>query len=252
MGLAVILSACSSQNYNPTVYSYTFNEALAKQENINTVMIAPINFDKPSRYYLNKNSAKIDAVMKEYLTENGIKTRSTRLFERQWKKQLREYGDFIQPSTGLYNRHFKPALQQTLTKVFDQDPSLQAVIFTDIISTQTLYHNSSTRMAQWHGVERKLKVQGLGEGVSDSFNWAQPVDAISISVYIFNRQQELILHNVGGIQVAQALELQNSRAKFKRRKDLLNNEQEILEAVALSMHPLITMKNYPDAVSAEQ
>ena len=137
------------------------------------------------------------------------------------------------------------ALKESINKVFDQNPSLDAVIFTELISIKTTYQNNATRTAQWHGVTRKVKVQGLGEGVNDSFNWSQPVDAISVSIYVFNRDQNLILHSIGGIQVAQALELQNKRAIFKRRKDLLINEEEILEGVSLALYPLISMKNYP-------
>ncbi|NRB39269.1 MAG: hypothetical protein HRU20_12510 [Pseudomonadales bacterium] len=250
--LAVLLSACSSQAINPTVYSYQYNDALANTEKMQKVLIASINFDKPSRYYLNKNSGRIDRQMTIYLENKGIKVRSSSTFDRYWKKMQREYGNLKDASTGKYTKKFKTALSKTMDKVFKGDPNLQYMIFTDLISTPVTYNHSATRMAQWHGVTRKLKVQGLGNGVKDDFDWSKSVDAISLSVYVFNRQQQLILHNIGGLQIAQALELHNNTGKFKRRKDLLRNEKEINEAIKLALHPLIQMKNYPLAFKSKQ
>ena len=208
-------------------------------------MIAPMNFDKNGRRYLNKNSAHIDNLLADYLEKHEIAVSSNNAFVRKWEKMQRKYGSLNDESTGLHTAAFKPALTETLTALFNANPKLDAIIFTDIITSSVQYNDSTARMAQWHGVSRKLKVQGLGNGVNENFNWAQSVDGISLASYVFNRKQQLLLHSVGGIQIAQALELQNNRAKFKRRKDLLRNDKEINEAIALAMHPLIAMKNYP-------
>lgn len=245
--LVVLLYACSSQVVNPTVYSYQYDEASAYPEKTQKVLIAPINYLKPSRYFVDKHSDGIDLKMADYFSVHGYKVRSSHGFERQWKKMQREYGTLLDESTGKYTKNFPVALATTMDKVFASDPKLQYIIFTDLILTPATYNHNATRMAQWHGVTRKVKVQGLGNGVKEDFDWSKKLDAISLSVHVINREGQLVLHNVGGIQIAQALEIQNNTGKFKRRKDLLRNEKEIDEAIKLSVHPLIVMKKYPVA-----
>ena len=243
--LSILLAACSGQPVNPTVYSYQYNEALAYPVKHPKAIIAPINYIKPSRHFLSKYSDDVDAQLAEYLQEHGYKLRSTRSFNRQWKKLQRDYGDLIDENTGKYNKNFSSALEVTIDKVFASDPKLQYIIFTDLILSPVNYGDSLTRTVQFHGVERKVKVQGIGNGVNENFNWNKKLDASSLSIHVINRNRQLVLHNIGGIQVTQALELQNNTGKFKRRKDLLRNTKEIQEAIRLSLHPLIKMKKYP-------
>ncbi len=238
------LVACSSNHniYNP--YDYVFNEQLLTQKPIKNIMLIPINRQSPSRYYLTHHQEDIDLVVKDYLEDNGFSTPSNRTFKSLWRKAKRQYGDMYNPSTGLRTPAFKKAIESTLSQLFNQQPTLDAVLFTDLIEVPVKFEAESSRIATWNGVRRKLKVQGIGNGINNEFDWSQIVDGISITTYLYDRNQQLIFHSVGGIQVAQAMELKNNSGKFKRRKDLLTNKKEVKEGIQISLHPFIAIKGY--------
>lgn len=238
--------ACSSNHYNPTVYSYEFNPDLAKKLN-KQVMISPINYDKPSRHYLTEHEEPVDDTVKKYLKNSGYTVIPNKSFKSLWKKSEIEFGSPYNPSTGEMTSGFKPALQSTLQTLFKQNPQLDAVIFTDLIEVPVQYSNASKKIAQWNGVHRKVKVEGVGEDLTDEFNWSHAVDGISIVIHVVNRDQQLVQHSIGGMQIAQSIKLNNKNAKFSRRNDLLAHENEILEGVQLALHPWIIMKDYPQA-----
>jgi hypothetical protein len=248
--LAVILFftlhfvACSFNDYNSSVYPYQFNADLANKP-MKTVMILPINFYKPSRHYLQKYEALVDDSVQKYLKAADYTILSNRSFQSLWQKSHIDYGNTFNPSTGELTSAFKPALKHTLEQLFKQHPSLDAVIFTDLIEQPLQYSNASKKSAQWNGVVRKVKIEGVGEDVTEEFDWKKVVDGISISIHVLNREQELMQHSIGGIQIAQSIKLNNKKAKFGRRHDLLAKEKEIDEGIALAFHPWIKMKRYP-------
>lgn len=241
----LLIVACSQVNYNPTVYDNQYNEGAAAKKNIKHIMIAPINFDKPSRYYLQKEAGHIDVNIKQYLEANGYRVVSSRAFSQQWKKKERQYGTLYDPTTGKHTRVFKQALAEVMENVFSKSPKLDAILFSDLVTSKVHYSDMSTHTAQWDGVTRRLKVQGLGTGLIDDVDWQKLVDGISLVTYIFTRDNELLQHGVGGIQIAQALQLNNNSGTFKRRRDLLSNNKEVDEAVQLALHPFVVMPNYP-------
>ena len=208
-------------------------------------MLAPINYGKPSRYYLQQEQERIDDSVIAYLMANDFNVISARVFQQQWKKVQRKYGAMYDPTTGKQTAAYLPALTETLTAVFESNPDLDAIIFTDLIEVDVQYSNASSRSAQWLGVKRKLKVQGIGNGITGEINWAQKVDGISIATYVFNRDRQRIFHSAGGIQIAQALDLNNNSGRFTRRRDLLTDEDEVNEGIALAFHPFIFMPQYP-------
>lgn len=242
------MMACSFNDYNTTTYAYQFNPALASKP-IKQIMILPINFDRPSRHYLQRYESAIDESVKAYLIKAGYKILPDKSFESLWKKAQLEFGSIYNPTTGEMTAGFKPALENTLAMLFRQNPNLDAVLFTDLLETSVQYKNGSKRIAEWHGARRKIKVEGIDDSLTDEFNWSQSVDAISIGIHVFNRDQQLLQHSIGGIQIAQALVMNNKTGRFSRRNDLLVNEDEINEGVALALHPLISMKHYPGNTS---
>ncbi len=237
--------ACSFNNYNPSVYDYHFQEQLADKQNIQTIMLAPINFNTPSRHYLTKHQEHIDNRVKDYLHKSGYKTVSNKIFRSLWKKTITRHGDLYNPTTGKMSSAYLPALEDTLQKIFTNNPKLDAILFTDLIEESLVYSKGSKKSAQWSGVRRKVKVEGIGNGLTDEFDWDKMIDGITIVTNMVNRNNELVLHNQGGIQIAQAIELHNNNGRFKRRNDLLNNEKEIMEGIQLALHPFIIMKGYP-------
>jgi hypothetical protein len=208
-------------------------------------MISPFNFGVPSRNYLSKHESYTDDFVKKYLIEHGIKVTANKPLDVMWKKAKIDYGNIYNPSTGEMTTAYMPMLKTTLTKLFENQPQLDAIVFTNLIESRVQYKNGSTRVAEWNGVRRKVKVEGINDSITDDFNWAQIVDGISIEIYIFNREQQLIHHSAGGIQIAQALKMSSKSGQFIRRNDLLNKDAEINEGIELALHPLIPMKKYP-------
>ena len=240
--VVLLLTACSSTNYNPTVYDYQINTDILDQSSSKNIMIAPVNFSIPSRYYLKKHEKRIDGLVKDYLKEHDYKITSNRSFLNHWKRSEGKFGDTFNPSTGLMTEAHQPVLLDTIEKTFKSNSKLDYIIFTDIIEQDVKYNNK--KIAIWSGVRRKLKTEGTGDGVPPSFDWNVTLDGLSIATYVVDRQQQLVFHSVGGIQVAQAL-LLKSNARFKRRNDLLHKDKEILEGIALALHPMIPMGDYP-------
>ena len=243
--MLISIVSCSTNNYNPTVFEYDYNTVAQKSQPIKNIMIIPINFGVPSRHYLKKHEKDIDKHVETYLKDNDYSIISNRAFLNLWKKAIRQHGDMFNPNTGMHTQAFKPALIKTITHIFTNTPQLDAVIFTDLISVPVKYQNTSNRTAQWLGVQRKVKVEGLGSGVSGSFNWNQSVDGTALAIRLFNREQQQVLYNIGGLQIAQALVVKNNGGDFRRRRDLFHKTKEVAEGIAIAFHPLIDMKNYP-------
>lgn len=247
-----VLWGCSTTPQdNNTAYNYIDNRNIASAELPGQVMIAPVNFGKPSRHYLTLHEEKTDRQVSQYLSDNGYTLADNRPFERHWLNARQKYGVLTNPITGEKNQAYDDAMQETLSAVFAANPTLQAVVFTDLTETPIHYQLASKRFARWHGVQRKVKTEGVGRGAYQ-FNWNETVDAISLAVHVVNRQQQLLFHSVGGIQVAQAIFIQNKTAELRRRHDLLVDKKELVEGIRLAFHPLIRMHGYPGPEKPKQ
>jgi len=241
--LATVLLACSSMEYNPTVIEYHINEAVVRDKGFRQVMIAPINVGKPSRIYLDKGDARVDRYVEDYLKQNGFEVVSNRPFESRWQQAQRKYGQVYDPSTGKFSRYYQSALAETLQQVFDGLPNLDAIVFTDLVEREIMFTDGMQHLARWDGVNRKLKLEGTGEGVPNDFNWQQNVDAVSLAINVYDRKLVNVFQSAGGLEVTDALNLRAS--KFVRRSDVLENETNIEEGIQLAFHPFIVMDDYP-------
>ena len=80
----VSLSACGSATvgggYNATTPTNVFEPALFEQLDNKKVVIASVNLGGPSRNYLTKREAFIDARVQEYLEDAGYEVRPQREF----------------------------------------------------------------------------------------------------------------------------------------------------------------------------
>ena len=76
------------------------------------------------------------------------------------------------------------------------------------------------------------------------FNWGAPVKATSIRVVLFNTDLEILFSGVGGVSLNEAVDMR-SGTDFVRRREILGNDNHIREGLALAMHPLIEMNNWP-------
>lgn len=241
--LTCILLACSAMDYNPTVIEYSINTAIVKDKGFKQVMIAPINIGKPSRIYLEKGEQRVDRHVEDYLKQNGFEVVSNRPFDSRWQQALRKYGQVYDPSTGKFSRYYQSALATTLTQVFEAQPNLDAVIFTDLVEREIMFSDGMQHMTRWDGVQRKPKLEGTGDSVPGDFNWQQNVEAVSLTINVFDRSLKNVFQSAGGIEVTQAIDSRTTR--FRRRSDVLENETQIEEGIRLAFHPMIVMDDYP-------
>ena len=245
-GLFILLTAsCSSRHYNPTAYQYVHHSELQSAD-ISTVTIAPVNYGTPSRSYLNRHAASINRQVSNYISDSGYNLIDTeQLFLQNWREAELQHGALFNPGTGHVTAARGQALSDTLSAVFDDNPDLDAIIFTDIIEVAVSYQSGSQRLARWHGVQRSAHFEGTGRSVDRHFDWNQAFDGISLAVFIFNRDGKLVFHSIGGIQISQSIYVSNNRGTIRRRSDLLRNTREIEEGIQLALHPFIIMANYP-------
>lgn len=241
---SLLLACTTAPSYNSTVYAYVDQREINSAP-LQHIMIAPVNHGKPSRHYLSLHEEKIDRLLAQYLEKSGLDVIDNTTFRQVWQAAESHSGSLFNSITGEPTSAHDSAMHEALQAAFDANPRLDAVLFTDLIETPQQYQLAAKRFAEWHGVRRKVKMEGVGRGIFEEFNWNETVDAISLSVYLVDRAGSVIFHSIGGIQIAQAVAVQNKSAEFRRRKDLLTDRDEIREAIQLALHPVIPMNNYP-------
>lgn len=243
--LACMLWACSSTpTYNATVFPYEIDQARMDKGDIKTVVIAHVNLGMPSRTYLEKEAPRIDAMVSAYLKENGFKVLPQREFEQRWNSAVRSYGNPVDPTSGNMNMK---TFAQIMTSVRDdmRDTGLDAFIFTDLVELQTSFSGGLQHVARWDGVTRKPSIQGPGDGVSADFDWAMLVDVASLQVSIYDIELQRVFASRGGLDASQAIDSRSSEGRYIRRREILENEANINEGIALAFHPFISSENWP-------
>jgi hypothetical protein len=211
---------------------------------IKTVVIAHVNLGMPSRTYLEKEAPRIDAMVSAYLKENGFKVLPQREFEQRWNSAVRSYGNPVDPTSGNMNMK---TFAQIMTSVRDdmRDTGLDAFIFTDLVELQTSFSGGLQHVARWDGVTRKPSIQGPGDGVSADFDWAMLVDVASLQVSIYDIELQRVFASRGGLDASQAIDSRSSEGRYIRRREILENEANINEGIALAFHPFISSENWP-------
>lgn len=243
---SLTIAACSSIKSPDTLYPFVDHRAKLNSPDIKRVMLATVNYGLPSRQYLQSHEQNIDEYIAQYLKKQQLHVYSSKPFEQLWRQAENEHGTLYNRTTGQNTQAHQLAYQQTLTTLFANNPNIDAIIFTDLIEIPIRYQYATQRNAEWHGVQRRIKVEGLGEGAPIDFNLAQEIDAISLAITVVDRQQRIIFKSIGGIQVAQALVLGNKTTSFQKRRDLLSSKKDIQQAIEIAFHPLIKMKGYPN------
>jgi hypothetical protein len=242
--ISLFLIACSGNPYNPTVFNYEIDNKIINNPDYQQVVIASVNFGKPSRLHLQKEEARIDKMVKSYLQKHGFTVASSRLFESHWQQAIRKYGEPYNPSTGKLTRYHQAVLADTIKELTAMD-NIDAVIFTDLIERDIQFTSGLSHIARWDGVSRKPSLQGPGSGVPADFNWAAQVQAVSLWVSIYDASLQRVFTSVGGIEVTDAIDMKASSPGFVRRRNILDNDSQIMEGIQLAFHPLIIMPAYP-------
>jgi hypothetical protein len=246
--LVTMLNACGSATvgggYNATTPSNVFESAVFEKLDSRVVVIASVNLGVPSRNYLAKREPFIDARVTEYLESAGYDVRPQREFSQRWNNAVLIYGDPIDPTTGRVNQKSFIQIVQAVRDQLRQQTDIGSIVFTDIIEKDVYYEQGLNRVTRFDGVTRKPAIQGAGSGVTADFDWSRAVSAATLRVAWFNMDLERMFSGEGGMEVTDAVDTRSGTA-FVRRRDVLENENQVDEGIAIAFHPVIPMKNWP-------
>ena len=243
-GLVACGSATVGGGYNATTPANIFEAQLFDQLESNVVVIASVNLGGPSRNYLKKREAFVDSRVQEYLEDAGYELRPQREFSQRWNNAVLIYGDPIDPTTGRVNQKSFIQIVQAVRDQLREQTDISSIVFTDIIEKEIYYEQGMNRVTRFDGVTRKPAIQGAGSGVTSEFDWSRPVAAATMRVAWFNMDLGRIFSGEGGMEVTDAVDTRSGTA-FVRRRDVLENENQIDEGIAIAFHPIIAMKNWP-------
>lgn len=246
--LLTMLNACGSATvgggYNATTPSNVFESAVFEKLDSRVVVIASVNLGVPSRNYLAKREQFLDARVTEYLESAGYDVRPQREFSQRWNNAVLIYGDPIDPTTGRVNQKSFIQIVQAVRDQLRQQTDIGSIVFTDIIEKDVYYEQGLNRVTRFDGVTRKPAIQGAGSGVTADFDWSRAVSAATLRVAWFNMDLERMFSGEGGMEVTDAVDTRSGTA-FVRRRDVLENENQVDEGIAIAFHPVIPMKNWP-------
>lgn len=102
--VAVLLTACSSSSMTPPTYAYKIEDTIRDSKDAKRLIIAHVNFGKPSRLYLQDYEQRVDDILKTYLKKHGYSFVSSALFEQAWQDAVRKHGNPFDQSTGKLNQ----------------------------------------------------------------------------------------------------------------------------------------------------
>lgn len=234
--LVACASAPSGGSGGGTAYQASYDARLADKAQFGRVVIAPINFGKPSRNYLAEHEARIDRLVAQRLTAAGYEVLPSELFEKAWKEGVRNWGEPYNPGTGKLNDTvFQYVLSETV-KALAADGRVQAIMFTNLEELQVYFSPSGNHQAHFLGVTRRPSSRG-GDGVAADFDWVQGVDAVGLYINVFDLQLQRLYNGAGGIEVTEYLNLKPSTPRWTREKTVLDNESFINEGLDLALQP---------------
>ncbi len=244
--MVTLLTACSgTPTYNPTTYPYQMDRERIDAAGIRTVVIPHVNLGGQSRNYLEKEAPRIDARVAAYLKENGFKVVPQRQFQQEWNSAVRAYGDPVDPTSGRVNRKTFAQIMHSVRDAMQKNTDLDAFVFTDIVEVQTAFSGGLKHLARWDGVTRKPSLQGPGNAVSADFDWNMQVAAASLQVSIYDMELEPLFSSRGGMDVTEAIDTRSTAGRYIRRRNILENDNNVMEGIQLSFHPFIAYEGWP-------
>lgn len=222
-----------------TAYQATYDARLADKTQFGRLVIAPVNFGKPSRNYLAEHEARIDRMVAKRLEAAGYEVLPSQLFETAWKDGVRKWGEPYNPGTGRLNETvFQYVLSETVNALAAEG-RVQAIVFTNLEEMQVYFSPSGNHQAHFLGVSRRPSSRG-GEGVPADFDWVQGVDAVGLYVNVFDLKLQRLFNGAGGIEVTEYLNLKPSTPRWTREKNVLDNQSFLEEGLDLALKPWLT------------
>lgn len=244
VALLVGCAAATGPSFNVTTVISDYNAELFAESAVKKVVITDVNLGPPTRNYLKREEARVDAMVADYLRSNGYEVLPQREFSQRWNNAVLVYGDPVDPTTGRSNMKTFIQIMQTVRDQMREQTDVDAFVFTDLLEREVTIDAGINRIARFDGVTRKPQLQGAGDGVSTDFNWAAPVAAASLQITFYNMELDKLYAGRGGIDLTEAIDTRTGSG-WIRRREVLGNDDFIEEAIQLALHPLIIMDNWP-------
>jgi len=242
----LLLAACSgAPTYNPSTFPFQIDEERLAATSIRTVIIPHVNLGGKSRNYLEDEAPRIDAKIAAYLKEHGYKVLPQRLFQQEWNTAVRVYGNPLDPTTGRVDRNTFSQIMFSVRDQLAESTDVDAFVFTDVVEVQTAFSAGLKHLARWDGVTRKPSLQGPGNSVSADFDWNMQVAAASIHISIFDTELEMLFSSRGGMDATEAIDTRSSSGRYIRRRNILDNENHVMEGIQIAFHPFIPYEDWP-------
>jgi hypothetical protein len=244
--LCILLTACSGlPTHNPTTFPYQIDQPRLDANPIKTVVIAHVNLGTQSRNYLDKEAPRIDAQVSKYLKDNGFKVLPQREFEQYWKTAVRAYGDPVDPTSGKINMKTFALIMHSVRDEMVAASEVDAFIFTDLVELDVAFSGGLKHLARWDGVTRAPTLEGPGDGVSTDFDWNMLAAVASLQVTIYDAELKPVFSSRGGLDATDAIDSRSSKGRYKRRRNILENESNVQEGIELAFYPFIPMEDWP-------
>ncbi|NQX89190.1 MAG: hypothetical protein HRT77_11055, partial [Halioglobus sp.] len=232
-------------SYNPTTFPFKIDQTRLDAKPIKPVVIAPINLGTPSRNYLEKEAPRIDAKVAAYLKDNGFIVLPQRQFEQYWNTAVRAFGNPVDPTSGKVNSKTFAQIMHRVRDELAQSTDLDAFIFTNLLAFETSFSGGLKHLARWDGVTRQPTMQGPGNSVSTEFDWSMLAAVASLQVTIYDMQLEPVFVGRGGLEATEAIDSRSSAGRYIRRRNILENDNQVMEGIQLAFHPFIVFDDWP-------
>ena len=82
-------------------------------------------------------------------------------------------------------------------------------------------------------------MQGPGDGVSMDFDWSMLASVVSLQVTIYDKNLDPLFSSRGGMDATEAIDSRSSKGRFIRRRNILENDSNIMEGIQLAFYPFI-------------
>ena len=120
--------------------------------------------------------------------------------------------------------------------------SVDALVFPEIVMRLATLDKA---VIYWDGTVQNIK---KADGDVNPFTeiYSGSSYALSLRIFIIDKNNQLILRNIGGIEHPYRSERDGMKGKWELRKDLLMDSEKIKHAIGVSLHPFIPYAKYPE------
>lgn len=228
-------------NCSPFQQYYKFSYDDLKVNKIKTIMLIPLAMIRePPQGASISTMNRLEESINAYLIKNGFNIISNELLTENWKEVIKGIPGFYDPATGQIDLNtINSCLLQAIEKT-KQKKQFDGVLFFQLIERPA---NLMGDRVYWDGCSRHI-LDDDGQIITD-VTWRGESKALSLLAQLFDGNNNLIFQNIGAIEFPYELQ-ENYNSKELKWKDTLQFKQkDILEGIAIALHPLIFYSKYP-------